>query len=94
MSQIPSPYSRPPPASAPLPGALPNPSSCATIRADPHIVGLDARPAAQVFAATEEGNAAALSELLGRLSVSPDTLGEDGDTALHVACLYGEAPAC
>ncbi len=49
--------------------------------------------AAEVFAATEIGDAVALSELLGRLSVSPDTLGEDGDTALHMACLYGETLA-
>jgi len=37
------------------------------------------------------GNAEALSALLGSLDVSVDTKGADGDTPLHVACLYGHA---
>lgn len=37
------------------------------------------------------GDADALSALLGSLSVSVDTKGADGDTPLHVACLYGHA---
>jgi ankyrin repeat protein len=37
------------------------------------------------------GNAEALSALLGSLNVSVDTKGADGDTPLHVACLYGHA---
>ena len=37
------------------------------------------------------GDAEALSALLGSLSVSVDTKGADGDTPLHVACLYGHA---
>ena len=36
------------------------------------------------------GDADALSALLGSLSVSVDTKGADGDTPLHVACLYGQ----
>ena len=37
------------------------------------------------------GNAEALSALLGSLDVSVDMKGADGDTPLHVACLYGHA---
>jgi len=43
----------------------------------------------QVFEAAEAGQAEALAELLQRLSVDVDTRGEDGDSALHLACLYG-----
>lgn len=39
--------------------------------------------------ACEEGNLAALNDLLGKLSVGLDEKGEEGDTALHLACLYG-----
>jgi ankyrin repeat protein len=37
------------------------------------------------------GDAAAFTSLLASLTVSVDTKGADGDTPLHVACLYGHA---
>ena len=43
-----------------------------------------------VMEACEDGNVDALDDLLGKLSVGVDEKGEEGDTALHLACLYGE----
>eukprot|EP00192_Tetraselmis_astigmatica_P018263 CAMPEP_0117653214 /NCGR_PEP_ID=MMETSP0804-20121206/3066_1 /TAXON_ID=1074897 /ORGANISM="Tetraselmis astigmatica, Strain CCMP880" /LENGTH=260 /DNA_ID=CAMNT_0005459363 /DNA_START=96 /DNA_END=879 /DNA_ORIENTATION=+ len=43
-----------------------------------------------VFEAAEKGDSEQLSELLSRLDVSPNTQNEDGDSALHLACLYGK----
>lgn len=43
----------------------------------------------RVFEAAEAGEAEELRELLGRLNVDVNTPGEDGDSALHLACLYG-----
>ena len=43
-----------------------------------------------VMEACEEGDLNALNDLLGKLSVGIDEKGEEGDTALHLACLYGE----
>ena len=42
-----------------------------------------------VFRAAEHGDEAELQQLLPSLSVSLDTPGSDGDTALHLAALYG-----
>eukprot|EP00227_Mantoniella_beaufortii_P017628 CAMPEP_0197586658 /NCGR_PEP_ID=MMETSP1326-20131121/8558_1 /TAXON_ID=1155430 /ORGANISM="Genus nov. species nov., Strain RCC2288" /LENGTH=223 /DNA_ID=CAMNT_0043151307 /DNA_START=47 /DNA_END=718 /DNA_ORIENTATION=- len=43
----------------------------------------------QVMEACEGGDADALAGLIGNLSVGLDEKGEEGDTALHLACLYG-----
>jgi hypothetical protein len=45
----------------------------------------------RVHAACEGGDADGLAGLLGTLSVGVDAKGQDGDTALHLACLYGGA---
>jgi ankyrin repeat protein len=42
-----------------------------------------------VFRAAEHGDEAELAQLLPTLSVPVDTPGSDGDTALHLASLYG-----
>eukprot|EP00249_Psilotum_nudum_P000308 c11345_g1_i1 orf=245-850(+) len=42
--------------------------------------------------AAEEGDPEALQQALGSLEGSVDGVGEDGDTALHLACLYGHLP--
>ncbi|KAI5063016.1 hypothetical protein GOP47_0021563 [Adiantum capillus-veneris] len=42
-----------------------------------------------LLTAAELGNAHELSQALGQLSVSVNDAAEDGDTALHLACLYG-----
>lgn len=42
-----------------------------------------------VFRAAEHGDEAELQQLLPSLSVPVDTPGSDGDTALHLAALYG-----
>lgn len=46
-----------------------------------------------VIKAAEEGNIGALRDALGELVTSIDHPGEDGDTALHLACLYGHQEA-
>ncbi|MCO5547004.1 hypothetical protein L7F22_000444 [Adiantum nelumboides] len=45
-----------------------------------------------LLTAAELGNVHDLSQALGELSVSVNDAGEDGDTALHLACLYGHTP--
>jgi len=42
-----------------------------------------------VLAAAEEGDVSALAELFEETSLV-NAVGEDGDTALHIACLYGQ----
>ncbi|PRW56241.1 ankyrin domain isoform A [Chlorella sorokiniana] len=44
-----------------------------------------------VFEAAEAGDVDELQEALGRLDVSIDTRGEDSDTAIHLAALYGHS---
>lgn len=46
----------------------------------------------QVLDACEMGQVDELAELIGELSCSIDAPGPDGDTALHLACLYGHVP--
>ncbi|KAH7292508.1 hypothetical protein KP509_29G071600 [Ceratopteris richardii] len=46
---------------------------------------------ARLHTAAESGKADDLSQALRELNVSINEPGEDGDTALHLACLYGHA---
>lgn len=49
----------------------------------------DGNVLSSLLEACEEGDVGALNDLLGKLSVRLDEKGEEGDTALHLACLYG-----
>lgn len=54
--------------------------------------GAEPAPSSRLLAAAEAGDLAALKELLTSAEVAPDginTVGEDGDTCLHIASLYG-----
>ena len=48
---------------------------------------------APILVAAESGDASQLSSLLDQLGLHVDTPGEDGDTALHMACLHGHQAA-
>ena len=43
-----------------------------------------------VLLAAEAGDVVAMSAALDSCSIQVDTQGEDGDTALHIGCLYGQ----
>lgn len=48
-------------------------------------------PMMPVLQAAEAGDAKTLARLLDESAIAIDQAGEDGDTALHIACLYGHA---
>ena len=65
------------------------PSFPAAAHSDPAADNFECLRIAQVLQASEDGDIDALTESLGKLNVELETKGEDGDTALHLACLYG-----
>lgn len=50
---------------------------------------VDMRMAA-ILEAAEQGEATIMASLLDMASLHVDSPGEDGDTALHMGCLYGQ----